>query len=142
VEIDPTIVDENIFVTDILSVDLTKRMWIRIHIRTFIDTDFLRPSSPGGICNIKTQLEPRWFTNPIPWRFQYRCCHSSLGSSGWGSKYVFLRVPIVFQKRRHVDESESDRKLSEQNRKLQQVTMEMRLQKLPDVANPPPRKER
>jgi hypothetical protein len=38
VEIDPTIVDENIFVTDIRLLDLTKRMWIRIHIRTFIDT--------------------------------------------------------------------------------------------------------
>jgi hypothetical protein len=70
-----------------------------VTLRTFIDegypTFYVR--SPGGICNIKTQLEPRWFTNPIPWRYQWYC-HSSLWSSGSGQVYVFLRVPIVFQR--------------------------------------------
>jgi hypothetical protein len=119
VEIDPTIVDENIFVTDILSVDLNQaNMDQNVTHKNIIDEgipDFLTSKlCQGGICNIKTQLESRWFTDPIPGDINATgVAILAFGSSGSGQGARFLRAPIVFQKRRHVDGSERNRKLQQ-----------------------------
>jgi hypothetical protein len=71
VEIDATIGDTNIFLTDILSVDLDQtNMDQNVTHKNIIDEtvpDFLTSKlCQGGICNIKTQLGSRWFSDPIP----------------------------------------------------------------------------
>jgi hypothetical protein len=120
VEIDPTFGDEGIFVTNILSVDLDQtNIDQNVTHKTIIDeakSDFLTSKlCQGGICNIKTQLESRWFSDPIPGDINATgvaiLAFGSISSSGQGVR--FLRTPIVFQKRSHVDGSERNRKLQQ-----------------------------
>jgi hypothetical protein len=119
VEIDPTIVEENVFVTDILSLDLDQaNMDQNITQKKIIDegiADALTSKlCQGGICNMKTQLESRWFIDPIPGNINaIGVAILAFGSSGSGQGARFLRAPIVFQKRRHVDGRERSRKLQQ-----------------------------
>jgi hypothetical protein len=111
VEIDPTIVEENVFVTDILSFDLDQaNMDQNVTHKKIIDqgiSDALTSKlCQGGICNMKTQLESRWFNDPIPGNINATgVALLAFGPSGSGQGVRFLRAPIVFQTR---------------NRKLQQ----------------------
>jgi hypothetical protein len=117
VELDPTVVNGNVFVTDILSVDLDQeKMDQNVTHKTVIDEalpDFLTSKlCQGGICNVKTQLDSSWFSDPIPGDINASgIAILAFGSNG--QRLRFLRAPIVFQQRRHVDGSERDRKLQQ-----------------------------
>jgi hypothetical protein len=121
VEIDPTIVNEGVFVTDILSVDLDQEnMDQNVTQKTIISEtipDFLTSKlCQDGICNVKTQLESRWFSDPIPGDINTTgiaiLAFGSI-SGGSGQRLRYLRAPIVFQQSRHADGSELDRKLQQ-----------------------------
>jgi hypothetical protein len=120
VELDPTIVNENVFVTDILTVGLDQeKMDSNVTHKNIIDKaipDFLTSKlCQDGICNVKTQLESIWFSDPIPGDISTTgiaiLAFGSISGSGQGLR--FLRAPIVFQKSRHVDDSDRDRKLQQ-----------------------------
>jgi hypothetical protein len=122
VELDPTIVNENVFVTDILSVDLNQENMDQnvTTQKNIIDEtipDFLTfKLCQGGICNVKTQLESRWFSDSIPGDINSTgIAILAFGSitGGSGQRLRYLRAPIVFQQRRHADSSERDRKLQQ-----------------------------
>jgi hypothetical protein len=71
VELDPTAVNGNIYVVEILSVDLNQeKMDQNVTHRNIIDEaipDYLTSKlCQGGICNVKTQLDSRCFSDPIP----------------------------------------------------------------------------
>jgi hypothetical protein len=121
VEIDPTIVNEGVFVTDILSVDLDQEnMDQNVTQKTIISEtipDFLTSKlCQDGICNVKTQLESRWFSDPIPGDINTTgiaiLAFGSI-SGGSGQRLRYLRAPIVFQQSRHAGGRELDRKLQQ-----------------------------
>jgi hypothetical protein len=117
VELDSTVISGNAYVVEIMSVDLDQanRDQNVVH-KSIVDEGipdfFTSKLCQGGICNIKTYLDSRWFTDSIPGDINATgVAILAFGSSGSGQGVRFLRAPIVFQKRRHEDGSEHDRTL-------------------------------
>jgi hypothetical protein len=115
VELDSTVISGNAYVVEIMSIDLNQaNMNQNVTYKNIVDKGipdfFTSKLCQGGVCNIKTQLESRWFTDPIPGDINATgVAILAFGSSGSGQGVRFLRAPIVFQKRRHVDVDESER---------------------------------
>jgi hypothetical protein len=120
VELDPVVNNENVFVVDILSVDLhQEKMDLNVTHKNVIDETIPNPLTSklceGGICNIKTQLDSSWFSDDIPGEIETTgTAILAFGSLSDGQGQRFLRAPIVFRPRRHVHGgSELDRELQQ-----------------------------
>jgi hypothetical protein len=115
VELDSTVISANAYVVEVIAVDLHQaNMDQNVTHKNVVDEGipdfFTSKLCQGGICNIKTQLESSWFTDPIPGDINATgVAILAFGSSGSGQGVRFLRTPIVFQKGRHVDVDESER---------------------------------
>jgi hypothetical protein len=120
VELDPAVTNENVFVVDILSVDLhQEKADLSVSHKNIIDEAIPNPLTSelcqGGICNIKTQLDSGWFSDPIPRDIEATgIAILAFGSLSSGLGQRFLRAPIVFQQSRDARASDL------LNRKLQQ----------------------
>jgi hypothetical protein len=128
VELDPTVINEFVFVVNILSIDLNQeKLDLSVTRKNIIDEAIPNALTSklcqGGICNIKTQLDSSWFSDPVPGEIEATgTAILAFGSLSSGLRQRFLRVPIVFRQRRHAYSSEIDYELqgSEIDRELQQ----------------------
>jgi hypothetical protein len=122
VELDPIVNNENVFVVDILSVDLDQeKADLSVTYKNIIDEAIPNPLTSklcqGGICNIKTQLDSSWFSDPIPGDIEATgIAILAFGSLSGGPGQRFLRAPIVFRQSRDAPGSDSE----QLNRELQQ----------------------
>jgi hypothetical protein len=126
VELDPTVNNENVFVVDILSVDLDQeKADLSVAHKNIIDEAIPNPLTTklcqGGICNVKTQLDSSWFSDAIPGAIEATgMAILAFGSLSGGLGQRFLRAPIVFRQSRH-DAHSSDSELDrDRERVLQQ----------------------
>jgi hypothetical protein len=107
VELAPSIINENVFVVDILSVDLhQEKTDLNVTHKNIIDGTIPNPLTSkfcqGGICNVKTQLDSSWFSDPIPGEIEATgTAILAFGSLSSGEGQRFLRAPIVFRQRKH-----------------------------------------
>jgi hypothetical protein len=113
VELDPSVNNENVFVVDILSIDLDQeKADLSVGYTKIIDEAIPNPLTSklcqGGICNVKTQLDSSWFSDPIPRDIEATgIAILAFGSLSSGLGQRFLRTPIVFrQSRRDAPDSE------------------------------------
>lgn len=107
VELDPSIANTNVRVTDILSADLDQEnMDSSITHSGIIDATgsgiLTEKICANGICNIKTQLDSKWFSDLDPADiYATGIAILAFGSAtDPGGRQRFLRAPIIFQERR------------------------------------------
>jgi hypothetical protein len=120
VELDPTVINEHVYVVDIMSVDLNQeKMDLSVTRKNIIDDAIPNALTSKfcqfGICNVKTQLDSSWFSDSIPGDIEASgtaiLAFGSLSSGMAGQR--FLRAPIVFRQKRHAHGSELYRELQQ-----------------------------
>jgi hypothetical protein len=119
VELDPSVINKNVFVVDILIIDLNQeKLDLSVTRKNIIDDAIPNALTSklcqGGICNIKTQLVSIWFSDPVPLEIEATgTAILAFGSLSDGLRQRFLRVPIVFRQRRHAHGSDINRELQQ-----------------------------